>query len=93
MIARGRSEEFRTHTSRGSRGRPFGALQVIGAEVVGDRVLVGGEPLDDGRTYRVTGSDLEFSTYGMLLDTRPDSYETRLPEILPELLESYLRSR
>ncbi len=93
MIARGLTEEFRTHTSRGSRGRPFGALQVIGAEVVGDRVLVGGEPLDDARTYRVTGSDLEFSAYGLLLDTRPDSYETRLPEILPELLESYLRSR
>ncbi|CAN5651679.1 bifunctional UDP-sugar hydrolase/5'-nucleotidase [soil metagenome] len=93
MITRGQTEEFRAHTSRGSRGRPFGALQLIGAEVDGDDLRVGGEPLDDDRTYRVTGSDLEFSSYGLLLDTRPDSYETRLPEILPELRESYLRSR
>lgn len=93
MLVRSRTEEFRTHQSRGSRGRPFGTLQVIGAEIDGDDVRVAGEPLDDDRTYRVTGSDLEFSTYGLLVDTRPDSYRTRLPEILPELLESYLRSR
>jgi 2',3'-cyclic-nucleotide 2'-phosphodiesterase (5'-nucleotidase family) len=93
MLTRGRSEEFRAHTSRVSRGRAFGALQVIGADLDGDVVLVAGEPLDDDRTYRVTGSDLEFSIYGLLVDARPDSFETRLPEILPELLESYLRSR
>jgi hypothetical protein len=93
MITRGRSDEFRAHTSRVSRGRPFGALQLIGADLDGDEVLVAGERLDDDRTYRVTGSDLEFSIYGRLVDARPDTFETRLPEILPELLESYLRSR
>ena len=93
MLTRGRSEEFRVHTSRVSRGRPFGALQVIGADLDGDVVLVAGTPLDDERTYRVTGSDLEFSIYGRLVDARPASFEARPPEILPELLESYLRSR
>ena len=93
MITRGRSEDFRAHTSRVSRGRPFGALQVIGADLTGEQVLVRGEPLEDDRTYRVTGSDLEFSIYGLLVDARPETFETRLPEILPELLESYLRSR
>ena len=93
MITRGRSDEFRSHTSRVSRGRPFGALQLIGADLDGDEVLVAGERLDDDRTYRVTGSDLEFSIYGRLVDARPDTFESRMPEILPELLEAYLRSR
>jgi 2',3'-cyclic-nucleotide 2'-phosphodiesterase (5'-nucleotidase family) len=93
MLARGRSEAFRSHTSRVSRGRPFGALQVIGAGIDGGVVHVAGEPLADDRTYRVTGSDLEFSAYGTLLDVPPEDVDIRVPAILPELLESYLRAR
>ena len=93
MLARGWSDDFRSHTSRVSRGRPFGALQVIGVELDGGVVRVGGEPLADDRTYRVTGSDLEFSVYGTLLDAPPEDLDIRVPAILPELLESYLRSR
>ena len=64
---------------------------MIGAEVDGGEVQVGGEPLDDDRTYRVTGSDLEFSVYGTLLErTPPEDLDIRVPAILPELLESYL---
>ena len=62
---------------------------MIGADLAGEQVLSRGEPLEDDRTYRVTGSDLEFSIYGLLVDARPETFETRLPEILPELLESY----
>lgn len=93
MLSRGRSETFRSHTSRVSRGRPFGALQVIGARIDGGVVHVAGEPLADDRAYRVTGSDLEFSVYGTLLDVPPEDVDIRVPAILPELLESYLRSR
>ena len=92
MLSRGRSEEFRLHTSRVSRGRPFGSLQVIGARTDDGVVHVAGAPLADDRTYRVTGSDLEFSVYGTLLDAAPEDVDIRVPAILPELLESYLRS-
>ena len=66
---------------------------MIGVELDGGVVRVGGEPLEDDRTYRVTGSDLEFSVYGTLLDAPPEDLDIRVPAILPELLESYLRSR
>ena len=81
MITRGRTDNYAAYSSRVSRGRPFGRLQVVGLD--GD--------LDDARTYRVTGSDLEFSIFGGLVDARPDSYRTQVPEILPEILESHLR--
>ena len=91
MLERGRSEEFRSHRSRATRGRPFGALQVIGAEVgEGGAVCVGGRPLEDRATYRVTASDLELSSYGRLVETEPEDLRVHVPAILPELLESYL---
>ena len=93
MLERGASEEFRTHTSRGTRDRPFGALHVVGAEVQDGTLRVAGASLEDHRTYRVTGSDLELSTYGTLVDQTPEDLDVRVPAILPELLESYLRSR
>ena len=51
------------------------------------------QSLEDDRTYRVTGSDLELSVYGTLVDQTPEDLDVRVPAILPELLESYLRSR
>jgi 2',3'-cyclic-nucleotide 2'-phosphodiesterase (5'-nucleotidase family) len=91
MLARGASAHYATYTSRVSRGRPFGPLQHLGVVLDDDTVLVGGRPLDDSGSYRVTGSDLEFSLYGRLVDARPDTYRTEVPEILPEILETYLR--
>jgi 2',3'-cyclic-nucleotide 2'-phosphodiesterase (5'-nucleotidase family) len=93
MLRRGLSEEFAATTSRTFRGRPYGRLQVVGVHVDGDRVLVGDEPLDDARRYRVTGSDLELSPYGTLVDQTPDDLVVHAPAILPELLEAYLRDR
>jgi 2',3'-cyclic-nucleotide 2'-phosphodiesterase (5'-nucleotidase family) len=83
MVARGRADDYATYSSRVSRGRPFGRVQVVGVDSV--------DTLDENRTYSVTGSDLEFSVFGGMVDTRPDSYRTEVPEILPEILEAHLR--
>ena len=93
MLRRGLSEEFATTTSRTFRGLPYGRLQVVGIHLDGDRLMVGDEPLDDARTYAVTGSDLELSSYGTLVGQTPDDLVVHAPTILPELLETYLRDR
>ena len=90
MFERGLSEEFATMTPRTFRGRPYGYLHYVGASVEDGEVYVGGRPLDDARAYRVTGSDLELSPYGALLDQEPADRVVHVPTILPELLESYL---
>jgi 2',3'-cyclic-nucleotide 2'-phosphodiesterase (5'-nucleotidase family) len=92
MLERGLSEDFATATPRTFRGRARGRLHVVGAHVADGRVYVGEEPLEEDRSYRVTGSDLELSPYGSLLDQEPQDLEVHTPAILPELLESYLAS-
>lgn len=93
LLLRGRSEEFVTAVPRTFRGQPYGHLQYVGADVHEDQVYVGGTPVDVERTYRVTGSDLELSPYGGLVGKTPADLELRTPEILPEILESHLRTR
>ena len=93
MVRRGQSEEFATTRARTFRGLPYGRLGVVGVDVDGDRVLVGDEPLDDARAYAVTGSDLELSPYGTLVERRPDDLVVHAPAILPEILEAHLRDR
>jgi 2',3'-cyclic-nucleotide 2'-phosphodiesterase (5'-nucleotidase family) len=93
MLLRGLSEEFATTRSRTFRGLPYGRLQVVGASVDGDGVLLGDEPLDDDREYAVTGSDLELSPYGTLVDRAPADLVVHAPTILPEILERHLRTR
>ncbi len=92
MFVRGLSERYATATPRSFRGRPRGGLHYVGAHVEGDVILVAGEPLDDRRAYRVTGSDLELSPYGALLDRAPADLEVHTHAILPEVLEAYLSS-
>ena len=92
MFLRGLSEEFATTKPRSFRGRPRGYLHFVGAHVEDEAIFVAGKPLEDDRRYRVTGSDLELSPYGTLLDDEPDDLEVHVPAILPELLESYLAS-
>ena len=74
------------------RGRPYGPLQYVGAEVHGEEIHVAGAPLDDDRTYTVTGSDLELSVYGTLVERTPADFTCETARILPQILESYLRT-
>jgi hypothetical protein len=66
--------------------------QALVAAYPGDVGLqIAGEPVDDDRRYRVTASDLELSTYGLMIEIALPDLEVHTPAILPELLESYLR--
>jgi 2',3'-cyclic-nucleotide 2'-phosphodiesterase (5'-nucleotidase family) len=93
MLAVGTSDEFASGRPRTFRGRERGRLQTVGLERDGDTPRVNGEPLDDERRYRVTGSDLELSTYGGLLTSDPPDRMVDPRRILPEILEDYLLSR
>lgn len=90
MVGIGRSDEFALARPRTFRGRPRGRLQVSGLELNGSSLMVGGEPLHDERYYRVTGSDLELSTYGGLLARDPADRSVDPTRIMPEILEDYL---
>ncbi|HEY3004240.1 MAG TPA: 5'-nucleotidase C-terminal domain-containing protein, partial [Kribbellaceae bacterium] len=90
MVAVGVSAEYATATPRTFRGRPRGALHLVGAELRDGDLHVGGVPVEDDRAYRVTGSDLELSTYGGMVGAALADLVIHTPAILPELLESYL---
>lgn len=93
MALRGASEKYASTVPRTFRGRPYGALHLVGADILDGELLIDGRPVDDSRVYQVTGSDLELSTYGLLVDAEPDDLVVHTPEILPELLEKHLRER
>jgi 2',3'-cyclic-nucleotide 2'-phosphodiesterase (5'-nucleotidase family) len=90
MVLKGQSTEYATRTARTFRGRPYGALHLAGADIRAGELYIGDDPVDAARTYRVTGSDLELSTYGLLVESEPDDLVVHVPRILPEILERYL---
>jgi 2',3'-cyclic-nucleotide 2'-phosphodiesterase (5'-nucleotidase family) len=81
MVERGRDESFVRETPNAFRGRPRGRLHVAGEA-----------PIDDGRTYRVAGTDWELEPYGGLAD-RTWGLEVRYdsPTIVREAIEEDLR--
>lgn len=91
MALKGVSDEYAKTVPRTFRGRPYGALHLVGAELRDGELFVRGAPVDHNRVYRVTGSDLELSPYGLLVDRLADDLVVHTPVILPELLEAYLR--
>lgn len=93
MIVKGVSKEYATTVPRTFRGRPYGVLHLVGAEIRDGEVYVGETAVDDQRVYRVTGSDLELSTYGLIVADEPDDLVVHTPVILPELLERHLCER
>jgi 2',3'-cyclic-nucleotide 2'-phosphodiesterase (5'-nucleotidase family) len=93
MLTVGLSEEYAARTPRTFRGRALGRLQMVGISVEGDQITVGGRPLQDDHTYRVTGSDLELAVYGGLVTEAPADVEHDSTVILPEVLEAYLAGR
>jgi 2',3'-cyclic-nucleotide 2'-phosphodiesterase (5'-nucleotidase family) len=90
MLRRGASAEQAARQPRAFRGRALGYLHAVGVTATEDRILVGAEPLDDARSYRVAGSDVELSPYGGLVDTVPADLTLDTSRILPELLTEYL---
>lgn len=90
MLQIGLSAENAHRTPRLFRGRELGRLVIVGASIADGEVLVGGRPLDDDATYRVTGTDVEVSSYGGLTPENSPDLEIFVPQIMPELLEAYL---
>ncbi|MCA1656477.1 MAG: 5'-nucleotidase C-terminal domain-containing protein [Actinobacteria bacterium] len=69
VVARGLDPELAADTSaRALRGRPRGLLHLSGGEVRDGDLLVAGAPVEDGRAYRVAGSDWELEPYGGYVD-------------------------
>lgn len=54
MVLIGVSEKYATTVPRTFRGRPYGTLHLVGAEVRDGELYVDGTPVDDSHRYRVT---------------------------------------
>jgi 5'-nucleotidase len=88
MVAKGLDPEFATDLPRAFRGRPRGLIHLSGAEVQDGELLVGGDPVEDARVYRVAGTDWELDTYGGY--AKPEwglKVEYDMPDILREVVE------
>jgi hypothetical protein len=91
MFARGLDPAFAAERPRTLRGAARGLLHISGAVVRGGQLLVGGQPLDLAREYRVAGTDWELEPYGGYIEeawSLDQQYDT--PTILREALEEYL---
>lgn len=91
LVARGADPAFAADQPRTLRGAPRGLLHLSGAQLRDGRLLVGGQPIDPERVYRVAGSDWELEPYGGYVE-RDWALEKRfdVPIILREALEEYL---
>jgi 5'-nucleotidase len=88
------------------RGAPMGMPAVSGLQIVFDpqasdgnrlrSVLVGGEPLEENRLYRLAHTDAEVKTdtfpFGMIELESGQLLQVELPTILPEVIADYLRA-
>ncbi|MFC6706724.1 bifunctional metallophosphatase/5'-nucleotidase [Flexivirga alba] len=90
MLQVGLSAENAQRTPRLFRGRMLGRLVIVGATIADGEILIAGQPLDDEATYRVSGGDVEVSSYGGLMPDNSPDMEIFVPQIMPELLEAYL---
>jgi len=92
IVARGLDPAFARETPRPLRGAPRGLMHLSGAEVRGGTLLVGGEPVQPEREYRVGGTDWELEPDGGYVDREwrlPTTLDTSV--ILREAVEDYLQ--
>jgi len=91
LVARGLDPERAAERPGPLRGKARGLMHLSGAVMHHGRLLVGGQPVEPEREYRVAGSDFEFETLWGYADPDWDlqpNYE--VPTILREALEEYL---
>lgn len=94
VIRRGLDAEFAAGITRSLRGATRGFLHLSGAEVRDGMLLIGGEPVDAARSYRVAGGNWELSHYGGYVEREWEleaSYH--FPTILREAIEEHLRQQ
>jgi len=93
VVRLGQDAEFAASTTRTLRGAARGFLHLSGAEVWSGALLVGGEPVEPERRYRVAGGDWELSHYGGYVEQEwrlEVSYH--FPTILRDAIEEHLRA-
>ncbi len=88
VVRRGLDPAFTVEQPRPLRGLARGPLHLSGAEVRGGELLVGGQPVDPARDYRVAGTDWELEPYGGYVEAE---WELRahydMPVIVREAME------
>ena len=93
VVKRGLNLELAKDSPQAFRGFPRGLVHLSGACVRNGQLLVGNQPVEATREYRVAGSDWELDLYGGYIDPgwhlRPN-YEAQA--ILREVLEPYIAS-
>jgi len=91
LVARGLDPAFAAERPRPLRGAARGLIHLSGARIVDRQLMIGEQPIDPKREYRVAGTDWEFEQYGGYAprewDLRPH-YD--MPIILREALEEFL---
>jgi 2',3'-cyclic-nucleotide 2'-phosphodiesterase (5'-nucleotidase family) len=91
VVARGLDPELAKDSPQAFRGLARGLVHLSGAYMHNGQLLVGNQPIEAEREYRVAGSDWELEPYGGYIDPswrlRP-RYEAQT--ILREALEPYI---
>ena len=93
IVRRGLDPSFMREQPRSLRGLARGPLHLSGAEVRDSALLVGGQPVDPTRDYRVAGTDWEMEPYGGYVEAEWDlRVQYDMPVIVREAMEEYLAS-
>jgi 2',3'-cyclic-nucleotide 2'-phosphodiesterase (5'-nucleotidase family) len=91
VVRRGLDPAFMAGKPRSLRGLARGPLHLSGAEVRDGVLLVGGQPVDPARDYRVAGTDWELEPYGGYVEADWDlRVQYDMPVIVREAMEDYL---
>jgi 2',3'-cyclic-nucleotide 2'-phosphodiesterase (5'-nucleotidase family) len=91
IVRRGLDPAFMRDKPRSLRGLARGPLHLSGAEVRDGALLVGGQPVDPARDYRVAGTDWELEPYGGYVEAAWDlRVQYDMPVIVREAMEAYL---
>jgi 2',3'-cyclic-nucleotide 2'-phosphodiesterase (5'-nucleotidase family) len=91
IARRGLDPAFMLEKPRPLRGLVRGPLHLSGAEVRDGQLLVGGQPVEPARDYRVAGTDWELEPYGGYVEAEWDlRVHYDMPVIVREAMEEYL---
>ena len=93
LVRRGLDPVMAAERLRVLRGQPRGIFSLSGAAVQQGRLLVGGQPVDPERQYRVAATDWELDASGGYTEAEWQlAVRYDFPTIVREALETYLKT-